>query len=290
MTAIGLIAGLGLSAAVGVAAAWPALRGGPRAAWLTAAAALPLGLGATSVVFFLWRMAGGASPRSLAAADLALLAALLLLGRAVPAPALQPEPAAAPSPAGRVALALAAAAAAALVAVVALRIARFPHGGWDAWATWEVKARFLSYGEPWWRGALDPETSHHDYPALLPSAVARLWLYAPGSGALAPAAVACAYGLSAVAVPAAVLLALRGPVAGGLAGLLVAGTIDVPRWAASQYADVPLAVLFALGMGLLLLASARSARGPAALGAAALGLATWTKNEGTLMLLATGVA
>lgn len=290
MTALGLVAGLGLAAAIGLAAAWPALRGQQRAALLAAAAALPLGLGGTSAVFFLWRLWGGSSLTSLAAADLGLLAVLVLLGRAVPTPALALEPAAALTPAGRVALALATAGAAALVAVVVARMAQVPHGGWDAWAAWDVTARFLSHGDPWWRGILDPEAVHREYPALLPSAVARLWLYAPGSEALAPAAVACAFALSAVAVPAAVLLALRGPVAAGLGGLLVAGTTDIPRYAASQYADVPLASLFVLGTGLLLLASARPARWPAALGAAALGLAAWTKNEGILMLAASGAA
>jgi hypothetical protein len=51
-----------------------------------------------------------------------------------------------------------------------------PHGNWDAWANWNSKARVFSReGKAWLDHMKD--TSHSDYPLLLPGATARLWRY-----------------------------------------------------------------------------------------------------------------
>ncbi len=50
-----------------------------------------------------------------------------------------------------------------------------PHGNWDAWAIWNMHARFLYRGGASWRVLFSPELaySHPDYPLLLPELVAR---------------------------------------------------------------------------------------------------------------------
>jgi hypothetical protein len=49
-------------------------------------------------------------------------------------------------------------------------------GEWDAWAIWNLKARFLTDDENW-RGIFSGqlEYSHLDYPLLLPSIIASVW-------------------------------------------------------------------------------------------------------------------
>ena len=75
-------------------------------------------------------------------------------------------------------IATAATAAASFVSASAV----YPHGEWDAWAQWNLRARFFARGlaDGAWRDAFAPVLawSHPDYPPLVPSSIARLWIYA----------------------------------------------------------------------------------------------------------------
>jgi hypothetical protein len=54
-----------------------------------------------------------------------------------------------------------------------------PHGSWDAWAIWNMRARFLYRGGVHWAQAFSEKYlwSHPDYPVLVPGNVARIWDY-----------------------------------------------------------------------------------------------------------------
>src|SRR5208283_1667398 len=54
-----------------------------------------------------------------------------------------------------------------------------PHGDWDGWGMWTMRARFLFRSEAQWRNAFSPVIgySHLDYPILLPAMIDRLWTY-----------------------------------------------------------------------------------------------------------------
>ena len=75
----------------------------------------------------------------------------------------------------------------ALVVVVACAvllvdwIGAHPHGRWDAWAIWNLRAKFLATPSDRWRDAFDPVVSwsHPDYPLLLPLAVSYTHLTLP---------------------------------------------------------------------------------------------------------------
>jgi len=175
-------------------------------------------------------------------------------------------------------------AAAAAAFVTMLR--QEPHGEWDAWMNWNMRARMIFLGGPTWRTAFAAELpwSHPDYPVLLPSLVVRAWLYAGKATQTGPALVAATFGFAAVALLVTALGVLRTPSQGLLAGMVLLGTPFFIRHATSLYADVPLAFFFLATVVCLALddrADGRTSRFAMLAGLSA-GLAMWTKNEGLL--------
>lgn len=280
---------LALAAAVALpsAAAWlllDRLLGPVRRTFLDAgaraASSVLLGLAAPSLLAFAWLLAGGALGKGYALVD-AVAFALLALGLARARRRTEggpPEPRAS----DRIAAATVAIALAVAGVGVAQALRAAPHGAWDAWAIWNLRARFLLRAGHAWRGAFAPELawSHVEYPLALPLAVARLFSYA-GETTAAPALVATVFTLGAPLVLAGAVARRAGGVAGGAAALLLLAT---PGWialGAAEYADVPVAALLLVG-----LAAADGAGLPGAppgaeiVAGLALGLAGFTKNEG----------
>ncbi len=165
-----------------------------------------------------------------------------------------------------------------------------PQGDWDAWAIWNLKARFFARGGPLWSRAFAASIawSHPDYPLLLPATVARLWVYAGQETALIPALVAVLFAaLTAVAL-AAFLAARQGVAIGLLAVLALFATPDFVEHAGLQIADLPLGCWLLLALGTLSLAERDGAvdGGSYLLAGLCAGAGAWTKNEGSLLLLA----
>jgi len=177
--------------------------------------------------------------------------------------------------------------AAAILTEVFLTFAR-PHGGWDAWAIWNLRARFLFRGGEYWRDAFSPLLAeiHPDYPLLLPGLVARGWTYLGRDAVSFPAAVAMFYTVSTIGVLASSLALLRGSFQGLLAGVALACTPIFLRHGASQYADVPFGYYLLGTFALLHLARISRGRRAMSLAGFTAGLACWTKNEGVILLAA----
>jgi hypothetical protein len=180
-------------------------------------------------------------------------------------------------------LALAAAAAAALFAV---ETARNPEGGWDAWGHWNRMARALVRAPAQSPLPFSAElaAAHPDYPLLLPGAVAAGWDLAGREGWLWPAAVAALFALMLAAALHQGLGASR-----HVATALLVGVPCFPALTANQYADGPLAALWALGavQGIRAMELARDgapSRAPWLASGFCLAMAAWTKNEGALLL------
>jgi hypothetical protein len=169
---------------------------------------------------------------------------------------------------------------------------RHPHGEWDAWMNWDLRARMIFRGGDEWLGAFSGAIpwSHPDYPVLLPSLVVRSWLYAGGETLLGPALVAGTFAFATVALLAAAVAALRTPIQGLLAGLVLLSTPFFIIHGTSLYADVPLGFFF-LATFVCLALAARHDSGTnrfTLLAGLAAGLGMWTKNEGLLFTLAAG--
>ena len=183
---------------------------------------------------------------------------------------------------------------AALYATV-LRALAHPHGdGWDAFAIWNLHARFLYLGGSHWRDGFSTliPWSHPDYPPLVPAAIAHVWSYIGHDAPTVPAIISLVFTFATLGLLVSSLATLRGITSAAMAGIALASTPFFIEQGASQYADVPLSFFFLASIALLHLyqRSATSAdgreRGLLVLLGTATGFAVWTKNEGVLFLFA----
>jgi hypothetical protein len=167
-----------------------------------------------------------------------------------------------------------------------------PDGNWDAWAIWNLHARFIASGAAWQTG-FSPEMnlwSHPDYPLLIPTFIAQIWAFLGSQSQYVPALVELCFLLC---IPGIVVSSVNW--ARGWKSAVFAGLFTVPILAMSlsfqQYVDMPLAMFF-LAANLILWAADNLYPGsPRLLVMAGLmiGAALWTKNEGWALLLAAAV-
>ncbi len=279
-----------LPAGVALAIVWRATRGA-RDRLAAAPAAVGIALGLASVPWSALLFSRVHSRGTLIALDLVAWATVLAAGLALTrAPR---EVVEAPAAAGASRLMTAAAvtllmvtgAAASLSFVAASAV--FPHGEWDAWAQWNLRARFFFRGlaDGSWRRAFAPVLawSHPDYPPLVPASVARLWTYAGRETVWAPIAFAGIVAVCAVLAAGLSTARSRGAARGCLAAAAVLACPSFVRYAASQCADI------ALGFFMLAAFVAWSFADRQRLWLAVAGLsaalAAWTKNEGAAFFL-----
>src|SRR5262249_7624231 len=208
----------------------------------TIAIGVGLGLGLGSCGLYLWLALGGVAGRRYLVVESAILipiAAILVIiatrrrGSPQPIANLDHRP-------GQLLIAFVAVALVSRVAVVATARA-WPHGQWDAFAIWNMHARFLYRGGEHWRDCFaDPMAwTHPDYPLLVPGAVARSWCALGTDSTQAPAALSILFAGCLVATMAAAVAVLRDRTLGLLAGLALLATAPLLRQAAAQYAPLP---------------------------------------------------
>lgn len=252
-----------------------------------------LGFGLTSALFFLWILFASSFVGGFLLVETALvltLGAALFLTRRKGVPPLHPRT---DGSVGRSSVRWLFALS--FLGIVALSLAGFsylslnrPHGGWDAWALWNMRARFLFRGGEHWRGVLSviPDL-HPDYPFLVPGVVARAWSYVGKDLVSVPALASLGFTLATVLLLCASLNLVRGGSQGYVAGIALLGASEFVRQGASQYADVYLGFFFLASLVLVFLASERETgnAGLAILAGTAAALAAWTKNEGIPFLL-----
>ena len=284
-----VLAGVALPVAATYLLLQPLRRGGASIPF-TSALAIGLGLGIASCTFFLALVLfDGRRVAAVGIDAVVLLVALIVWRRSGAAAAASRKPFTPRE--GVLAVAVLVAAAAAATSFIANTL-ELPHGRWDAWATWNVRARFLADAGSQWRGAFGPPAIHGGYPLLVPSTVARLWVYASTNDTIAPATVAAAYAAALVLLLYAALAALRTRTQGLVGALCLLGTPVFLRVVPWQYADVPLAFNLLAAVACFALYDRDPARGrPLLLWAGvAMGLAAWTKNEGQMLVVGVVIA
>jgi len=176
-----------------------------------------------------------------------------------------------------------------------VRTMAHPHGdGWDAFAIWNLHARFLFFGGRQWRDGFSSliAWSHPDYPLLLPGVIAHLWTFLGYDSVAVPAVIALLFTFCTVGLLCSALFTMQSKTAGLLAGTVLLATpsfLEIGTW---QYADVPLS-FFILATTVLLSSSGNETADQAfgscgllTLGGLAASLAAWTKNEGLLFFCA----
>lgn len=161
-----------------------------------------------------------------------------------------------------------------------------PHGEWDAWAIWNLHARFLFRGGAYWRDGFSPllASTHPDYPLLLPTMIASCWAFMGRETVAVPIATALLFGLAGVGLAWASLSHMRSRSQGLLAGIVLLGAPYFIDQGAMQYADIPLAFLMLATLVLLCLQNQATepGKGLTFLAGMATGCAMWMKNEGLL--------
>jgi hypothetical protein len=259
---------------------------------LRASLGIGLGIGGTSCLYFLLLLGGVAKAPVVWGCELVALCVLAALVVRQRPHAVQSENAVPEVPAFSWNWLL----GLGLAAMLAIFIAGFvsasdanPQGGWDAFAIWNLRARYLLHSETW-RYAVTalPVGTHMEYPLLLSSAIARAWQLGGDTGPLAPIALAALFPLATVLVLVSALSLNRRTSLGLLAGVVFLANPAVLNQATNQYSDLPLA-FFALAALALVTMGSGSVRYLSLAGLFA-GFATWTKNEGMLLFAAIAVA
>lgn len=265
-----------------VRAVWPAPRQWSAHDPLRLALSPAVGLGFLSLVYFSIRLVLGQG-NGAAVAVFAVLTLVLTVGAWWRAGQASPE-AWVKKPAPVWLWMVFAGVAGIALTTVLMIVAASPHGEWDAWSIWDMRARFL-YRSVEAGAAFNPlmEWSHLDYPLLVPASVAGLWAWNGGEAQWLAAVAAVLYLGGALAVSVLVLARLRSTTLGLTAGLMLAGTPLLTRNAGALYADVPVAYFFLTAVALGLLAmEAEDGRPLAFLAGLHAGMAAWTKNEGLM--------
>jgi hypothetical protein len=266
---------------------------------LTLCLSVGYGLGLFSIVFFLSRVAGISRLAVVDVAIFALVLASFIFRRLRFKPAIRFTPTREDSgtPAqshGLLTAAFVLALCAAVYAAV-LRTIAHPHGdGWDAFAIWNLHARFLFRGGPHWHDGFSSliPWSHPDYPLLLPAAVAHFWSYLGHDTPAVPVIIGLFFTFCTIGLLYSSLAVFRGRPSAMLAGLALLSTPAFIELGTSQYADVPLSFFYLAAIVKLCLYdhcdddASSSPRGLLVLAGLATGFAAWTKNEGLLFLFA----
>jgi hypothetical protein len=180
------------------------------------------------------------------------------------------------------------------IANLAILALKKPHGDWDAWAIWNMRARFIFKAGPFWRDAFSYviDRSRPDYPILIPASIAGIWTAIGTDTVIVPALLAILFTIAIVGLTVSSLSILRGRSQGLFAGLVLLGTPLLITHTASQYADVPLGFYFLATLVLISLhdSLANNAGEFMLLAGITAGLSAWTKNEGLLFVISIVVA
>lgn len=249
-----------------------------------------VGFGVSSLLVFVWMMTAGQLSRAYFLCELGILVALSVLTlrprsrpTVVIAPEAQQDREQSQNPYWlRAAVAVASISAAFQFVSSSLQN---PHGQFDAYSIWNLRARFLYRGGVHWTDFKYLTWSHPDYPLFLPASIARCWAWMGAESKIIPIAIACLMTVATVGIVLLGVERLRSPKQGLLAGLVLLGTPFLLTHGAAQYADVPLSFFFTATLILFLLYDRLpSEPGWLILSGIAAGLAAWTKNEGALFV------
>lgn len=166
-------------------------------------------------------------------------------------------------------------------------VAANPLGGWDAWARWNARARYLLLGDAiTWRNVFSAYVSQADYPFLLSGFIARCWVLLGREYVFVPVVTAGIFSISIILVLVLSLAALRNLSVGLFGGFILASLPHFAWSSATLLADVPLALYFLVSIYFLsqFFFNPKHTDNLLMVGITA-GLALWTKNEGASLVL-----
>jgi hypothetical protein len=247
-----------------------------------------VGMGLASSAYFLCLAFAGPNRALIASVEGCLLLAALALGILTKrrGPALEWAP-------GPVAPLYLSAMFFAAVALAVIMFAAFayvkPHGDWDAWSIWNLRARFFYRGGEFWKDAFSTDIlwSHPEYPLFWPALVAMCWTLAGGESTAVSIAIAFLFTFGGAAILIATIGVFRGKTQAMVAATVLLGTWFYVQMGAMQFSDIPLSFYMLTAIALLCFQD----RFPGDLRFSLLaglmgGFAAWSKNEGLLFVFA----
>ena len=189
------------------------------------------GFGTSSCLVLLWMMVVGRLTRGILVCELLVLAGLFLIlvrrqRTHISGLAAQPNRIAAPSRQRPYVLrsAFCLALLSAIIRFCGLT-QQYPHGQYDAFSIWNLRARFLYEGAQYWKEFTHATAdSHTDYPLLVPASVARSWELIGWETQLVPSAIALLFTFATIGVVTTSISHFRGERQGLVAGLVLLGT------------------------------------------------------------------
>jgi hypothetical protein len=116
-----------------------------------------------------------------------------------------------------------------------------PHGNWDAWAIWNLHARFIFRGGANWINVFSDQISwtRAEYPWLLPSMVSRSWFYLNNESPMTSSLFAFIFTFNTPLVLYATLKIIKGHLYALLAIIILFSSRFFLDHGSSQYADIP---------------------------------------------------
>ncbi len=115
-----------------------------------------------------------------------------------------------------------------------------PHGLWDAWADWNLGAKFISRDPHGWTKSFHEmisEDFHTDYPLLQKGFIARCWILAKTETVLVPMIFAFIFTFCTIGLLASAVASFTTKTEGLMAGLVLLCTPFFMTMGTSQYAD-----------------------------------------------------
>jgi hypothetical protein len=164
-----------------------------------------------------------------------------------------------------------------------------PHGQWDAWATWNLRARYLFQAGAHWRETFTRlvESTNPDYPLLLPTSVAQGWYFIGKDSQVIPILIGFLFTFSTVAILYSFTRIHRNRFQAQFASFVLLCSPLFLNQGSAQIADIPLSCYYLMTIGFLVSAEIRleGRKEQLILAGISTGFAAWTKNEGNLFLL-----
>ena len=165
-----------------------------------------------------------------------------------------------------------------------------PHGLWDAWADWNLGAKFISRDPHGWADSFHKIISsnfHTDYPLLQKGYIARCWILANNETVWVPIIFCFIITFCTIGLLASSVSYFTTKTNGLIAGLILLCTPFFMTMGDSQYADNTVGYFYLATIVLLTFARSGASIKPHLLIAAGItaGLAAWSKNEGLLFIM-----
>ena len=251
-----------------------------------------LGLGITSAAIFVWLVIFGHAENAYLAVESGLAILLALLAgyrhhhamsnkREIPATRFDSRP----PTIGWLKISFITLLVISLVSFLIKAFLENPHGIWDAWDTWNYRARWLFRGGDQWSNAFFLRARDGlDYPILTTASIFRMWQILGKDHVAIPILVAAFFTYGSILLTFSSLVLLRGSNQGYLAAIFMFISTQLFNVGTYQYADVPLA-FFILSTFILFSLQDREPKLTfqiALLAGLSSSCAAWTKNEGIL--------